>query len=190
MHELTHYVRQRLSAGADPAALFRELTAAGWPPAQADAAVRQLLGPAPAQPADPSPPAAGTADAAGRGSRGLLMGSIAAALASVLPLIIIPLVALLAGPGIRGSLQGAQDAFPIMLWLLIILIPLWCVALVLLILSRRKPPAPPRKLWGWALGAVLAAPLLGTLMLIGTLIFTVALGIMCGEAQSVNCGLA
>ena len=76
---------------------------------------------------------------------------------------------------------------------LLIAIPLWVAALVLVLVAgsaaKAQPGSGPRPRRGAAVSLLVIAPVLSAIVLVGGGFLYLALGIMCGEAVSANCGL-
>ena len=172
-----HFARSSLEAGQEPEAVVQSLLRAGWPP---DAAWQLVRSAQPRSQPDPR----------------LWMVIVSFALGVGFALVdVIMFLSILATPGgPRGVLaQFTDGTLPIGLWVATTL-PLWLVSLALMIihtvLGRRQPKVRRRgrglAATSWVL--VIGNPILAVITGVLAVVVYFALGIMCGEAVSQDCG--
>jgi hypothetical protein len=173
-----HFARSSLEAGQRPEAVLQSLVSAGWPP---DAAWRLVRSVQPPPQSDPR----------------LWMVIVSFALGLVFVLVdVIMFFSIFAAPGgPRGVLaQFSDGTLPAGLWVATTL-PLWLISAASIVihsvLGRRQPKVRRRgralAVTSWIL--VIGNPILATVTAILAFIVYGALGIMCGEAVSQDCGM-
>ncbi|WP_291039906.1 hypothetical protein [Herbiconiux sp.] len=187
MDEARRYAHSRLASGAAPRVVVSELVSTGWPAAAAWNVVSSVTPPpAPAQPPLDQP------------AGWLPVGSIVVGGAFFVVTALMAVAVFRSPGGPRAHLARFTDGqLPIGLYLTVTA-ALWVVGLGLLIAhhvrSRRARLATGRRrrvsvavVFAWIL--TVGNPIL--VVLLGTVgfIFFVALGVMCGEAVSENCGM-
>jgi heme/copper-type cytochrome/quinol oxidase subunit 3 len=173
-----HFARSSLDAGQRPEDVVQALIVSGWPP---DAAWHLVKTVQPPKQPDPR----------------LWMVIVSFALGLVFVLVdVIMFFSLFAEPGgPRGVLaQFTDGALPVGVWVAATL-PLWVVSAALIIthavLSRREPKGRRQgrtlAVLSWIL--VIGNPILAVVTAVITVLVFGALGIMCGEAVSADCGM-
>jgi hypothetical protein len=173
-----HFARSSLEAGQRPGDVVQTLMNSGWPPEAAWQLVRSVQ-----PPRQPDPR--------------LWMVIVSFALGVVIVLVDVTMFfSMFQAPGgPRAVLAQFNDGtLPVGLWVAITL-PLWLISAALIVihsrLARREPKVrrQGRTLavlsWVFAVGN----PILAVLTVILTLVVFTALGIMCGEAVSEDCGM-
>lgn len=185
MEEAQQYVRWRASVGAEPDAVIRELTYSGWAEPAAAALVAGVW-----------PPVKG---------RGLWMLVLTLVMGvAILAITVQLLVSVWAYPGgpraTYALLEGIGVAFGNYL---LVTVPLWIIGTVFLIVHltvARRSWALVKLVRPDGLGArralltfswilTIGNPILSTVVWVVLLVQYVALGVMCGEAVSVDCGM-
>ncbi|MCS5723060.1 hypothetical protein N1028_13305 [Herbiconiux sp. CPCC 203407] len=187
MDEARRYAHSRLASGLAPRVVVSELVSAGWPPAAAWTVVSSVTPPpAPVQPPLDQP------------AGWLPVGSIVVGGAFLLATALMAVAVFRSPDGPRAHLARLTDGqLPIGLYLAVT-VALWLVGLGLLIAhhvrSRRARLATGRRrrvstavVFAWIL--TVGNPILAALLGVFGVVFAVALGVMCGEAVSENCGM-
>jgi hypothetical protein len=173
-----HFVRTSLDAGRRPEDVVDSLLASGWPPETAWQLVRSVQ---PSRQADPR----------------LWMVIVSFALGLVFVLVdVIMFLSIFRGPGGPRDVlaQFTDGTLPVGLWIATTL-PLWLISAALIVihtvLSRRQPK-PDRQgrtlaVLSWILA--IGNPILAVVTVVLAGFVALALGIMCGEAVSPDCGM-